>query len=57
MTNKVEALEKQVTNGAYSVAPVKPKEDVLKEPDEYPSGADDKDYWVADLVVQKRLCS
>jgi hypothetical protein len=57
LVNKIEAIKKQVANGAYSAALTKLKEDVLKKMDGYLSGAVDANDWVKDLGVQKQLCS
>ncbi len=57
LVNKIEAIKKQVTNGAYSAALTKLKEDVLKKTDGYLSGAVDANDWVKDLDVQKQLVS
>lgn len=57
LVNKIEAIKKQVANGAYSAALNKLKEDVLKKMDGYLSGAVDANDWIKDLDVQKQLCS
>ena len=57
LVNKIEAIKKQVADGAYSAALAKLKEDVLKKTDGYLSGAVDADDWIKDLGVQQQLCS
>ncbi len=57
LPNKIEAIKKQVANGAYSDALAKLKEDILKKTDGYLSGAVDADDWVSDLSAQQQLCS
>jgi hypothetical protein len=57
LVNKIEAIEKQVSHGAYSAALNKLKEDVLRKMDGYLSGAVDADDWIKDLGVQQELCS
>lgn len=57
LTNKIEAIKKQVAHGAYSAALTKLKEDVLKKTDGYLSGAVDANDWVKDIAVQQQLCS
>jgi hypothetical protein len=56
LVNKVEAIKKQVTAGAYSGALAKLKEDFLKKTDGCLSGAVDKNDWISDLGVQQQLC-
>ena len=57
LVNKIEAIRKQVANGAYSAALNKLKEDILKKMDGYLSGAVDANDWINDLEAQKQLCS
>ena len=57
LVNKIEAIKKQVANGAYSAALTKLKEDVLKKMDGCLSGAVDTGDWINDLQVQQQLCS
>ena len=57
LVNKIEAIKKQVANGAYSAALTKLKEDVLKKTDGYLSGAIDSNDWVKDIDVQQQLVS
>jgi hypothetical protein len=57
LVNKVEAIKKQISAGAYSAALTKLKQDFLKKTNGCLSGAVDANDWVKDLSVQKELCS
>jgi hypothetical protein len=57
LVNKIEAIKKQVANGAYSAALTKLKQDFLKKTNGYLSGAVDANDWVKDLDAQKELVS
>jgi hypothetical protein len=56
LVNKIEAIKKQVANGAFSAALTKLKEDILKKTNGCLSGAVDANDWINDLEVQKQLC-
>jgi hypothetical protein len=57
LVNKIDAIKKQVANGAYSAALTKLKEDILKKTNGCLSGAVDANDWIKDLEVQQQLCS